>query len=135
MKNRIATAIILGISGLLFITGPRSIFKVCSSEEMVMNCHWTIQAEIGIGILLIVTGGLYLFAAGLNTRLFLLLQSAAIFLIGILIPAVLIGGCKSKDMACQSLTFPALYLISALGLLYITGTVLYLFGRISQRQQ
>ena len=134
MKNRIATAIILGISGLLFIIGPHSIFKVCASEEMVMNCYWSVQAEVGIGILLIVSGGLYLFAARLHTRLFLLLQTAAIYVIGILIPAVLIGGCKSKDMACQNLTFPALYLIAALGLIYITGSLIYLFGRIRQRQ-
>ena len=130
MKNRIITAIILGISGLLFITGPRFIFKVCSSEEMVMNCHWTVQAEKGIGILLIVSGVLYLYAAAFNTRLFLLLQSAAIYIIGIIIPAVLIGGCKNKDMACQSLTFPALYLTAALSLIYVTGSILYLLGEI-----
>lgn len=132
MKNRIATGIILGLSGLLFVIGPLYIFKACSTKEMVMNCHWSVQAEAGVGILLFFSGGLYLLADSFITRLFLLLQTTVIYIISILIPTILIGGCKNKDMACQSLTFPAIYLIAALSLIYITGTLVYLLSKIKQ---
>lgn len=55
MKNRIVTAAINLMSGLLFLIGPYTIFKVCPTEEMVMTCHWSVRAEAGIGILLIIS--------------------------------------------------------------------------------
>lgn len=127
MRNRIFTFIILGLSGLLYIIGPHRIFKVCASKEMVMTCHWSVQAEAGIGILLLLSGILYLTAGSKEVRLFLSIQTIGSYLIGILIPAWLIGGCKSKEMACQSLTFPSLYLISILGILYTAGNIVYIY--------
>lgn len=131
MKNRIATAVINLISGLLFLIGPYTIFKVCPTEEMVMTCHWSVRAEAGIGILLIISAILYFLSEVKTTRLLLSIQAAGIYIVGILIPSILIGGCKNKDMPCKSLTFPSFYFISVLGLVYLIGNILYLFPKKS----
>ncbi|SHO45965.1 DUF4418 family protein [Anaerocolumna xylanovorans] len=125
MKNRIITFLIYILSGVLYLIGPHTIFKVCSAKEMVMTCHWSVQAETGLGILLLLTGVFYLFAKGKEAKIFLSLQTIGSYVVGILIPAFLIGGCKSKDMACQSLTYPSLYLISILGILYSIGNLVF----------
>lgn len=126
MKNRFITAVIFITVGLLYIFGPHTLFKVCQSDDMIMTCHWSVQAELGVGILFLLTGLLYLFARNVTGRLLLSLQSIGIYIVGILIPAVLIGGCENKDMACQSLTFPSIYFISVLGLFYLAGNIYYL---------
>lgn len=86
MKNRIVTAAIDLISGLLFLIGPYTIFKVCPTEEMVMTCHWSVRAEAGIGILLIISAILYFLSEVKTTRLLLSIQAAGIYIVGILIP-------------------------------------------------
>lgn len=137
MKNRIITFLIYVLSGVLYIAGPHTVFQVCSAKEMVMTCHWSVQAEAGLGILLLFAGILSLSAKGREAKVLLSLQTVGSYAAGILIPAFLIGGCKSKDMACQSLTFPSLYLISILGILYSAGNIafVYLSGKAEGPQK
>ena len=115
MKIRIiggAAAIVLG---LLIALGPQLLFKVCEPMgENFMKCHWSAQAEIGIGALIAALGiALTLFAAP-KTRLGL---AIGIFLSGILallIPHALIGGCAMESMPCRKIAFPAITVISIL---------------------
>jgi hypothetical protein len=126
MKNRILSGVIYIISGLLIAFGPQTIFKVCAAGEMIMKCHWSARAEIGIGILSIVSGILYLFADLIKVRLNINILTLVSYGIAILIPAVLIGGCENKMMTCRSLTFPVIYVISVTVILYILGNSIYL---------
>jgi hypothetical protein len=127
MKNRI----ILGggtlVFGLLIALGPQFLFKVCPVVgAMFMKCHWSAQAEIGVGALIAALGIALVFFADPKTRLGL---TIGIFLSGVLallIPHVLIGGCPMHGMACRKIPFPALTVISILLLL---GSALYAIRR------
>lgn len=123
MKKYI-TAIIYGIIGLLLIVGPHTIFKVCSTDKMVMKCHYSIVAVAGTGGLLIVIGVLTIWAKTYGEKLRLSLVSIATAFVSILFPAVLIGGCGDAMMACRSVTFPSIYILNALVILYSVVQIL-----------
>ena len=111
------TGILYLIGALLIWIGPKTIFQVCEQGEKKMKCFWTTQAEIGLAILLAVAAVLILLAANAQVRKGLYAMVAAINVVGILFPAVLIGGCPNHMMPCQKVTFPALYLIHGILLL------------------
>jgi hypothetical protein len=130
MKNRIAGGIAVIVLGLLIALGPQFLFKVCEpvgpmaahdgGGQTWMKCHWSAQAEIGIGSLLAALGiGLLVFASK-DTRLGLWIGIFLSAILALLIPHVLIGGCSMPTMRCQSLAFPA---ITVLGILLIVGSV------------
>jgi hypothetical protein len=130
MKNRIASGIAVIIFGLLIALGPQFLFKVCEPVSPMaahdgggqtwMKCHWSAQAEIGIGGLLAALGiGLLLFSSK-DTRFGLTVGVFLSAILALLIPHVLIGGCSMPTMQCQSLAFPA---ITVLGILLIIGSV------------
>jgi hypothetical protein len=89
--------------------------------DMFMKCHWSAQAEIGVGVLIAALGLALVFFANTKTRLGL---TVGIFLSGVLallIPHALIGGCSMHSMPCRKTTFPAITVIS---ILLLTATVL-----------
>jgi hypothetical protein len=92
-----------------------------------MRCHWSAQAEIGVGGPLIAGLGIALiFFANQQIRLGL---TIGIFLSGVLallIPHALIGGCAMHSMACRKVTFPAITAISILLLISMALNALYL---------
>ena len=49
-----------------------------------------------------------------------------VIIVSVLIPSILIGGCNMKTMACQSITFPAFYLISSILIIYSVINIYYL---------
>jgi len=123
MKIRIiggAAAIVLG---LLIALGPQLLFKVCEPMSgNFMKCHWTAQAEIGIGALIAALGiALTLFAAP-KTRLGLVIGILLSGILALLIPHVLIGGCSMDSMPCRKIAFPAITVIS---ILLIIGSGFY----------
>jgi hypothetical protein len=127
MKNRIISGSAAIVSGLLIALGPQFLFKVCPVVgDMFMKCHWTAQAEIGIGGLIAALGvALAVFA---NPRIRLGL-TIGIFLAGILvllIPHALIGGCAMHGMACRKVAFPSITVISVLMLAGMALNGLYL---------
>jgi hypothetical protein len=107
-----AAAIVLG---LLIAFGPQFLFKVCEPMgENFMRCHWTAQAEIGVGALIAALGiALTLFAAP-KTRLGLVIGITLSGILALLIPHVLIGGCAMESMQCRKIAFPSITVISIL---------------------
>jgi hypothetical protein len=127
MKNRIISGGAAVVSGLLIALGPQFLFKVCPvMGDMIMKCHWSAQAEIGIGGLIAALGiGLVIFANP-HTRLGLTIGAFLSGILALLIPHVLIGGCPSTHMACRKISFPAITVIGVLLLIGMALNALYL---------
>jgi hypothetical protein len=120
MKIRIIGGVAAIVLGLLISLGPQFLFKVCEPMgENFMNCHWTAQAEIGVGALIAALGiALTLFASP-KTRLGLVIGILLSGILALLIPHILIGGCSMPSMPCRKIAFPAITVISIL--LLISG--------------
>jgi len=94
---------------LLIALGPQFLFKVCTFHNGAFPlCHWSAQAELGMGMLVAALGLCFIIFSDSKTQ-----QGFAIgiFLTGIIvlgIPYALIGGCTAKTMACHKIAFPAL---------------------------
>jgi hypothetical protein len=133
MKNRIASGAAAIVFGLLIALGPQFLFRVCPvMGDSIMKCHWSAQAEIGVGGLIALLGLALIVFAAPQIRLGL---TIGIFLAGILalfIPHVLIGGCSSRHMDCRKITFPALTVISILLLIGAAFNALYLARKKGQ---
>jgi hypothetical protein len=122
MKNRIASGGVAIIFGLLIALGPQFLFKVCPvMGNMIMKCHWSAQAEIGIGALIAALGIALIVFANPKTRLGLTIGIFLSAVLALLIPHTLIGGCVNHTMPCRKITFPVLTVIS---ILLLIGTVL-----------
>ena len=126
MKNKIITTITYLVAAVLLIVGPKTIFKVCEVGEKPMLCHWSTRAEIGIASILIVTAILYFLTKTIREKIFIAIVAIVGGIVAILIPSILIGGCGMKTMACQSATFPAFYVISAVLIIFSIIDILYL---------
>lgn len=63
-----------------------------------------------------VAASIQLMAKSREARQAVCLLAAAAYIGTILLPAVLIGGCAKPEMACNVLTYPCVYAVSALGL-------------------
>ncbi len=125
MKNRNLKGLIVSVWGLLVILVPTVIFPPCSHMlELVdggtvpMKCFWSGRAEIGIGFLILCGGLLLFFAKSAETRKFISVSTLLTSLVGIAVPAFLIGGCAMETMTCRTTTFPALYVLHALLILF-----------------
>jgi hypothetical protein len=89
-----------------------------------MTCHWTARAELGVGAMIAALGFLLFVFKSVETRFGIacaLLLSGALAL---LVPHVLIGGCNMEAMACRTIAFPALTVLS---ILTIAGSMLEIF--------
>jgi hypothetical protein len=130
MKNRIASGAGAIIFGLLIALGPQFLFRVCPvMGDTIMKCHWSAQAEIGVGALIAALGIALVFFADPRVRLGL---TIGIFLSGILVllvPHALIGGCANHTMPCRKIAFPSLTVLSMLLLITSALNALYLARR------
>jgi len=129
MKNKLITIITYLAVAVLLIVGPETIFKVCEVGEKPMLCHWSTRAEIGVASVLIVVAILYFLTKTIREKVFITIVAIALGIVAILIPSTLIGGCSMKTMACQSITFPAIYVISALLIIISAINILYLLTK------
>jgi len=122
MKKRIIGIVFIAL-GLLLALGPQFLFKVCEPMgDMIMKCHWSARAEIGVGALIAALGIALIIFTCTRIRLGLVI---GIFLSGInalLIPYALIGGCTMHTMPCRKIAFPAITVIS---ILVIIGAGIY----------
>jgi hypothetical protein len=127
MKNRIVSGAAAIISGLLIALGPQFLFKVCPVVgDIFMKCHWTAQAEIGIGILIAALGVALVVFTSPPVRLGLTIGVFLSGILALLIPHALIGGCPMHGMACRKIAFPAITVISVLLLAGMALNGLYL---------
>jgi hypothetical protein len=125
MKNRIISGGAVIVSGLLIALGPRYLFKVCPVVgDMFMRCHWSAQAEIGVGALIAALGIALIFFANPKTRLGLTIGVFLSGILALLVPHTLIGGCSMHSMACRKIAFPA---ITVIGMLLLAGSGFYGF--------
>lgn len=126
MKNKITNILFYIIMGVLLASGPYTLFQVCDTSEKIMKCWWSVRAETGIGALLIFSGILILVLKSKEALYAINLYNIVIGIVAIVIPNVLIGGCGKETMPCRSLTFPSIYIISAVVILFSIGNVIYL---------
>jgi hypothetical protein len=109
LNKRLAYGITTVILGLFIALGPQFLFKVCTVHDGALPlCHWSAQAELGMGMLVAALGLCFIVFSDPKTQ-----QGFAIsiFLTGIIvlgIPHALIGGCTAKTMPCHKVAFPAL---------------------------
>ena len=130
MKNKIS-GILFIIEGLLLLFGPFYIFKVCEIGEKIMKCYWSSRAQIAFGIIGIVIGILVFLAKSKETRVFLYIVEIVNCTLSILVPKLLIGGCSSVTMKCQSVTFPSIYFLN---IIIITLSAILLIIEIRRRE-
>jgi hypothetical protein len=126
MKNRIISGGGAIVLGLLIALGPQFLFKVCPVGDMIMKCHWSAQAEIGVGALIAALGIALIVFAGPKTRLGLTIGIFLAAVLALLIPHTLIGGCVNHTMPCRKISFPAITAISILLLITAALNVAYL---------
>jgi len=122
MKKRIA-GIVFAALGLLLALGPQFLFKVCPvMDDMFMRCHWTAQAEIGVGAVIAALGIALALFTDLKMRRGLVIGILLSGILALLIPHALIGGCPMPSMPCRKIAIPALSVIS---ILLLIGGALY----------
>jgi hypothetical protein len=121
MKNRIVSGVAAIVLGLAIAWGPRFLFKVCAPmmDGRFMKCHWTAQAEIGVGMFIALLGLFLLCCPAGDVRLGVTVGIFGAGVLVLLFPHALIGGCAMETMACRTTAFPAL---SVLGVLTLAGS-------------
>lgn len=132
MKSRLATGIPLIVLGLLIAIGPYTLFKVCDHTEKIMKCYWTARAEIGIGVLIAIAGILIIAFKSRQASISISILNVFTSIVAILVPAVLIGGCGMKTMACRASTFPVLYVLSSISIIISAFNSIYL-SRVNEK--
>jgi hypothetical protein len=130
MKNRLITACLAIILGFLAALGPQYIFKLCESGtanvNMFMRCHWTGQAEIGVGLYIALLGILMALFKVPAARVALSISLSFAGVLVILFPYLLIGGCSMKTMPCHTKAFPALLVTGVFTISIFTINAVYL---------
>jgi hypothetical protein len=126
MKKSIILGAVVIMFGFLIALGPQFLFKVCAhGEDGFPLCHWTGQAEIGIGFLIVALGICMIVFIDPKTHLGLFIGVFFAGIIALFIP-MLIGGCSSMSMQCRKVAFPALTFESVVLLVFSAIIVVYL---------
>jgi hypothetical protein len=131
MKNRVISGTGAIAAGLLIALGPQFLFKLCEpmGNGRWMKCHWTGQAEIGVGFFIAALGaGLLLFESG-EIRLGLSLSLVLSGGLALSLPHALIGGCETAKMPCRAVTFPSLTVIGVLTIAGFAINSFYLYRK------
>jgi hypothetical protein len=119
MKRTVIISAIVIALGLLIALGPQFLFKVCDhGEDGFPHCHWSAQAEIGIGFLIAALGACMIVFTDSKTHLGLLIGTFLASIIALAIPNFLIGGCGMITMKCRKVAFPALTVESVVLLIF-----------------
>lgn len=118
MKNKYVAGVLLMVLGVLIAVGPMSLFPVCEvTPEKTMKCHWTAQMELGVGLVITLTGLLTVLSNDVKVRQGLAMAAAPMGLLAVLAPTVLIGVCANAHMGCAALTRPVLVILGVVVML------------------
>ncbi|MDD5942245.1 DUF4418 family protein [Fibrobacter sp.] len=112
------------IFGILLIALTKVILPVCGNGAMRCGTSTTIDAVLGLALLVIAV-----FAAGLPKKKAHIVFSAIAFVVGVfvsLVPTVIVGTCPHAHMACHAVTAPVLAVFGALIALFATLNLIYL---------
>jgi hypothetical protein len=126
MKKPIILGSAVMLMGLFIALGPQFLFKVCGhGEDGYPHCHWTAQAEIGMGLLIVALGACMVVFTDPKTHLGLIVGVFMASLIALAVPNFLIGGCGMMTMQCRRVAFPALT-VESVSLLLFSAVMLTL---------
>ena len=103
-------AVLLIIMGVFIAAGPWTIFPVCENGDSTMICHYTAEAEIIVGSLVVLLAVPLMLTKRAESYIIIGLVEAALGVWTILVPMVLFGLCKSTFMECRTIGGPALTL-------------------------
>jgi hypothetical protein len=135
MKKNVTIGAVVIALGLLIALGPQFLFKVCAHGETGNpHCHWSAQAEIGIGLLIAALGACMIVFNDQKTHLGLLVGIFLASIIALTIPNTLIGGCSMMTMQCRKVAFPALTAESVV-LLVFSAIMITVIAMCPQRFQ
>lgn len=110
MKKSIIS-IIQAVAALFTVLALATILKPCDSA-MKMHCEKSVHIVM---ILFAVIAVVHLLSAILrHGQIIVYVLTIAISIVNILIPSKIFGGCKMTDMACRSVSFPGIYIISSI---------------------
>ncbi len=133
MKLPVFLGALLTLLGVSIIVVPQFIFPVCETTietafggVLPMRCHWTGQAEIGVGALLSIGGLVICLVADPRVRLGVALMTACAALLAAAIPTEIIGVCPGRMMHCRIGTLPALLLLSGIAFAVSAFLILHL---------
>lgn len=114
-------ALVLVILGILILVAPWTFAPVCevngmyaqlaSGKTLPMPCGWTARAEIGVGVLAILTGVLLNFSQSAETKRVIGLIGVALGILTIMFPLYITKMCAMADHPCNLLTKPVLALL------------------------
>ncbi|KAA8830770.1 DUF4418 family protein [Bifidobacterium tissieri] len=117
MKNKLFASIPSIVFGVLIAVAPQTFAYVCKVGEMPMACHWTAQAEIGVGSLIALLGVVALFVSP-QIRIGLNIGVVLGAVLAIAIPTVLIGVCPGAMMHCHMVARPTLIVLGVLSIVF-----------------
>ncbi len=111
MKTKIKSIIeiiilVLVTVGLFTILGP------CNGDK-VMKCNYSVNVVKLLFATGIIVKVIEIFAKE-QASIYFDIFSILLYIDCILVPALLIGGCQMDDMACRSVSFPSIYVVSVL---------------------
>lgn len=98
---------------------------LANGTQIPMKCHWTARAEIAIGIPVLLLGLALLMNKHKNAGRIIGILTAAMGIMGILLPTILIGVCKTAEMSCNAVMRPSI-LLTCIGIVMIGLAVFFL---------
>jgi hypothetical protein len=104
---------------------------LADGRQVSMKCHWTAQAELGLGLPLFAVGAVMFFSRRKGARRGLGFTGTTLGALAILLPTTLVGVCMNPDMPCASIMKPALVFMGAL----VVGISLVTVGLSWGREQ
>ncbi len=131
MNKKLFAAIPQIVFGVLIAVGPQTFAHVCEVGDTPMACHYTAQAELGIGVVIALLAVIGLFFDG-KIRAGISISNMVLGALTIAVPTMLIGVCKGAMMHCHMVTMPVLIVLGAL-LIAVSAFAAYLDAKPSKR--
>ena len=123
MKRVSTLGIVTAALGLLIVVTPiilpvcEGLLELASGKQVPMRCHWTVRAEMLLGVLVMIVGLMIAFLKNPDQRQRLYHQVALLGAATIMTPIFIIPTCMNPDMACNVATKPALIILGGIVLL------------------